>query len=138
MIADKVITAVKDYVEANAGTELATCNFYERDESGELAYPAVIAQEGGQPEQFNEVMLGNWEIPVLVELKTNPEDTTQATHQAMTEDLKDLLADRSTMATVINPVARFFDARGGQGETGQEDGFRVTSFELEIRAGEFE
>lgn len=134
MIADKVVAAVADYLETNAPTTLATATFYERDEGADLQYPAVIVAESGRPEE-HEIRRGHWTVEVEVILKTKPEgDEGAATHRTMTDQINNLVGDAEGVVTHLSDTLECNDSWGGTGGTESEDGYRITTFPLEIKA----
>jgi len=134
MITDKVVAAVADYLETFAPTALATATFYERDEGADFEYPAVIVAESGPPEE-HEIRRGHWTVDLEVMLKTKPEgDEAASTHRTMTDEINALIGDTDGTVAHLGKTLECNDSWGGTGGTENEDGFRVTTFSLEIKA----
>lgn len=134
MIADIVINTLADYIDANAGTALATATIYQRDNGADLSYPAIIIEEAGEPEE-HEILRGQWEVVINVVLRTIPEaEESAATHRLMNVDLNCLLGDHDRVKQALNQEMTCWDSWGGEGNTEQDDGFRSTTFSLLIKA----
>lgn len=132
MITDEIIRGLKLHIES-AGAPLSTATVFERDTSDDLTYPAILITEDGDPEE-HEIRRGHWTVGISVQLKTIPEKTTLTAHEAMNEQLWGMLADSPGMIAALDATVDCNDSWGGEGVTSQEDGYRVTSFALEIKA----
>ena len=136
MITDLVCAGIADFLKASGRSELSAVNFYERDFGGDLSYPACIVTEDGGPEE-DDIIRGQWTVPVAVILRTIPEgDENAATHRKITKTLNDLIGDSEAVVEHLGNSMQCNDSFGGQGVTEPEDGFRQTSFNLEIKAAE--
>tara|TARA_B100000963_G_scaffold122511_2_gene106853 strand:+ start:537 stop:953 length:417 start_codon:yes stop_codon:yes gene_type:complete len=136
MITDLVVSGVTDFLKASGRSELAAVSFYERDFGGDLSYPACIITEDGGPEE-DPIIRGQFTVPVAVILRTIPEgDENAQTHRAITKTINDLIGDGDAVVEHLGASMQCNDSLGGQGVTEPEDGFRQTTFTLEIKAAE--
>lgn len=129
MITDDVLNQLKAYLETRS--ELSTLSIQVREEGSDLTYPALILVESSQRE--HEILRGQWTVEVDVILKTRPEDDESAsTHQSLTSFLHDFLGDHLNLKEIFSPILQCWDSWGGAGVTTVEDGFRETTFTLEL------
>tara|TARA_R100000963_G_scaffold23766_1_gene16386 strand:- start:313 stop:729 length:417 start_codon:yes stop_codon:yes gene_type:complete len=136
MIADLVISGVADFLKASGKAELSAVTVYERDFGGDLTYPAIIVADDGTPDE-NEIIRGQWTVPVAVILRTAPEgDENAATHRDITKAINDLIGDSDLLVGALGQSMQCNDSLGGQGTTEASDGFRETTFTVEIKAAE--
>tara|TARA_R110002012_G_scaffold63817_3_gene167813 strand:+ start:409 stop:825 length:417 start_codon:yes stop_codon:yes gene_type:complete len=136
MIADVVISGVADFLEASGRSELSTVNIYERDFGEDLAYPSIVVAEDGTPEE-DEVIRGQFTVPVAVIFKSAPEGDEKAqTHRRISRCINDLLGDSEALIEHLGNSMQCNDSIGGQGTTDAADGFRETTFTVEIKAAE--
>jgi len=136
MITDLVVAGVTDFLKASGRDELSSVNFYERDFGGDLAYPACIVSEDGDPTE-NEIIRGQWTVPVAVTVMTIPEgDESATTHREITKTVNDLIGDEEAMIDHLGNTLQCNDSLGGQGVTEAEDGYRQTTFTVEVKVAE--
>ena len=136
MITDIAVSAVTDFLKASGRSELSDVSFFERDYGLDLSYPACVTIEDGSPEE-HEVIRGQWTIPLAVILYDNPEDDPLAvSHRLMTQTINDLIGDADSLMEFLGSFMQINDSVGGQGVTEAEDGFRQTTFSLEIKGAE--
>ena len=136
MITDLVVAGVTDFLKASGREEFSSVNFYERDFGGDLAYPACIVSEDGTPSE-NEIIRGQWTVPVVVTVMTIPEgDESAATHREITKTVNDLIGDSEAVVEHLGDTLQCNDSLGGQGVTEAEDGYRQTTFTVEVKAAE--
>ena len=136
MITDLVISGVADFLKASGRSEFSGVNIYERDFGSDLSYPAIIVADDGTPDE-DEVIRGQWTVPVAVILRTSPEgDETAATHRSIAQAINDLIGDSELLVESLGASMQCNDSTGGQGTTEASDGFRETTFTVEIKAAE--
>ena len=136
MITDLVISGVADFLKASGRSEFSGVNIYERDFGSDLAYPAIIVADDGTPDE-DEVIRGQWTVPVAVILRTSPEgDENAATHRSIALAIHDLIGDSALLVESLGSSMQCNDSTGGQGTTEASDGFRETTFTVEIKAAE--
>jgi hypothetical protein len=136
MIADLVISGVADFLKSSGRDEISAVTVYERDFGGDLTYPAIIVADDGTPEE-NEIIRGQWTVPVAVILRTAPEgDESAVTHRNITKAINDLIGDSDLLVEALGQSMQCNDSLGGQGETEASDGFRETTFTVEVKAAE--
>lgn len=136
MIADLVISGVADFLKASGRSEFTGVNIYERDFGSDLAYPAIIVADDGTPDE-DEVIRGQWTVPVAVILRTAPEgDESAVTHRNITKAINDLIGDSDLLVGALGESMQCNDSLGGQGTTEASDGFRETTFTVEVKAAE--
>ena len=135
MITDDICEALVGYIIGGAESELADATVSVRDAGTDATIPAVYVGEDGDPEE-DDIVRGTYLVPIEVVLATRPEDDESgAVHLALTRNLVSLLADSPAVIEHLDGVVRCWDSWGGQGRTGEEDGLRLTMFELRIKAG---
>ena len=136
MITDLVISGVADFLKASGRSEFSGVNIYERDFGSDLAYPAIIVADDGTPDE-DEVIRGQWTVPVAVILRTAPEgDESAATHRTIPKAINALVGDSELLVESLGASMQCNDSTGGQGTTEASDGFRETTFTVEIKAAE--
>ena len=136
MITDLVISGVADFLKASGRSEFTGVNIYERDFGSDLAYPAIIVADDGTPDE-DEVIRGQWTVPVAVILRTAPEgDESAVTHRNITKAINDLIGDSDLLVGALGESMQCNDSLGGQGTTEASDGFRETTFTVEVKAAE--
>ena len=137
MITDLVIKSVGEYLESSSLEDLSTVNVYQRDEGADIAYPALFVMEDGDPEE-HETLRGVWTVNVLVMLRTEPEgDEAAATQRKMTYAVNCLIGDHDAIKAFLNTKFKCWDVwGGGSGLVEANDGWRETTFKLEIKASE--
>ena len=136
MITDLVISGVADFLKASGRSEFTGVNIYERDFGSDLAYPAIIVADDGTPDE-DEVIRGQWTVPVAVILRTAPEgDESAVTHRNITKAINDLIGDSDLLVGALGDSMQCNDSLGGQGTTEASDGFRETTFTVEVKAAE--
>ena len=136
MITDLVISGVADFLKASGRSEFSGVNIYERDFGSDLAYPAIIVADDGTPDE-DEVIRGQWTVPVAVILRTAPEgDESAATHRTITKAINALVGDSELLVESLGASMQCNDSTGGQGTTEASAGFRATTFTVEIKAAE--
>ena len=134
MITDLVVSAVTDFLKASGRSELSSVTFFERDFGGDLTYPACIVAEDGGPTE-DPIIRGQWTVPVQVSVMTIPEDDEDATtHREITKTVNDLIGDGEAVIEHLGNFMQCNDSLGGQGITEADDGFRMTTFTLEVKA----
>jgi hypothetical protein len=134
MITDLVVSAVTDFLKASGRSELSSVTFFERDFGADLTYPACIVAEDGSPTE-DEIIRGQWTVPVQVSVMTIPEDDENATtHREITKTVNDLIGDGDAVIEHLGNFMQCVDSLGGQGVTEADDGFRQTTFTLEVKA----
>ena len=135
MITDDICEALVGYIEGGADSELATAAVSVRDSGADVTIPAVHIGEDGDPDE-DDIVRGTYLVPIEVVLATRPEDDERGIdHLAMTRNLVSLLADSAAVIEHREGGGRCWDSWGGQGRTGEEDGLRLTMFQLRIKAG---
>ena len=136
MITDIVISGVADFLRSSGRSELATVNIYERDFGDDLAYPAVIVADDGTPEE-DAVIRGQWSVPVAVIFRSAPEgDKDAQAHRLICRTINDLVGDSEALIEHLGNSMHCNDTLGGQGTTEASDGFRETTFTVEVKAAE--
>ena len=136
MITDLVIAGVADFLKSSGRSELSSVNVYERDFGSDLAYPAIIVTDDGTPEE-DEIIRGQCTVPVAVILRTAPEGDENATsHRLITKTINDLVGDSDAVVEHLGGTMQCNDSLGGQGTTEASDGFRETTFTVEVKAAE--
>ena len=136
MITDLVVSAVTDFLKASGRPEFASLTFFERDGGTDLTYPACIIGEDGSPDE-NEIIRGQWTVPIQVVVMTIPEDDESAdAHRDICKAVNDLIGDGAAVVQFLSNSMQCNDSTGGQGATDAEDGFRQTTFAVEIKAAE--
>ena len=134
MITDLVVSAVTDFLKASGRSELSSVTFFERDFGADLTYPACIVAEDGSPTE-DEIIRGQWTVPVQVSVMTIPEDDENATtHREITKTVNELIGDGEAVIEHLGNFMQCVDSLGGQGVTEADDGFRQTTFTLEVKA----
>mgnify|MGYP003652170597 FL=1 len=134
MITDLVVSAVTDFLKASGRSELSSVTFFERDFGADLTYPACIVGEDGSPTE-DDIIRGQWTVPVQVSVMTIPEDDENATtHREITKTVNDLIGDGEAVVEHLGNFMQCNDSLGGQGVTEADDGFRLTTFTLEVKA----
>ena len=134
MITDLVVSAVADFLKASGRSELSSVTFFERDFGADLTYPACIVAEDGSPTE-DEIIRGQYTVPVQVVVMTIPEDDENATiHRQITRTVNDLIGDGAAVVEHLGNFMQCNDSLGGQGVTEADDGFRQTTFTLEVKA----
>ena len=130
MIGDATVAALLAYLAAGVPEGLT---YYERDQGADLTYPAVVGVESGTEE--HEILRGVWNVTVLVELRTRPEDDEGAVaHRAFTDSFDDVLGNVPALKdSFLSAGVRCWDVWGGSmGMTDSDDGFRLTTFTMEL------
>ena len=136
MITDITVAGVSDFLKGSGRPELSSVTFFERDFGGDLSYPACIVTEAGDPEE-NEVIRGQYTVPISVVVMTIPEaDESATTHRQITQAVTDLVGDAAALKDFLGTVMQVNDSTGGQGMTEPVDGYRQTTFALEIKCAE--
>ena len=136
MITDLVVSSVTDFLKSSGRAELSSVTFFERDFGGDLTYPACIVSEDGSPVE-DEIIRGQWTVPVQVSVMTIPEaDETATTHREITKTVNDLIGDGEAVVEHLGNFMQCNDSLGGQGITEADDGFRMTTFTLEVKAAQ--
>ena len=136
MITDLVVSAVTDFLKSSGRAELSSVTFFERDFGGDLTYPACIVSEDGSPVE-DEIIRGQWTVPVQVSGMTIPEDDENATtHREITKTVNDLIGDGEAVVEHLGNFMQCNDSLGGQWITEADDGFRMTTFTLEVKAAQ--
>ena len=136
MITDLVVSSVTDFLKSSGRAELSSVTFFERDFGGDLTYPACIVSEDGSPVE-DEIIRGQWTVPVQVSVMTIPEDDENATtHREITKTVNDLIGDGEAVGEHLGNFMQCNDSLGGQGITEADDGFRMTTFTLEVKAAQ--
>ena len=134
MITDLVVSAVTDFLKASGRSELSSVTFFERDFGADLTYPACIVAEDGGPTE-DDIIRGQYTVPVQVSVMTIPEDDENATtHREITKAVNDLIGDGEAVVEHLGNFMQCNDSLGGQGITEADDGFRQTTFTLEVKA----
>ena len=134
MITDLVVSALTDYLKASGRSEFASVSFFERDGGTDLTYPACIIGEDGSPDE-NEIIRGQWTVPIQVVVMTIPEDDeSSSTHRNICKAVNDLIGNDEAVIAALGNSVQCNDSNGGQGVTEAEDGFRQTTFTVEIKA----
>ncbi len=134
MITDLVISGVAEFLKASGRSEFAGVNIYERDFGSDLAYPAIIVADDGTPDE-DEIIRGQWTVPVAVILRSAPEGDKSATvHRSISAAINDLIGDSGLLVESLGASMQCNDSTGGQGTTEASDGFRETTFTVEIKA----
>lgn len=138
MITDDVVSGVSSYISGAAGgTAIATVTIQDRDDGADNVAELILVQEGGEPEE-HEVIRGKYRIPVEVVLRTKPEgDEAAATHRGYARALAKILTDCQALINHLNGSIDCHDTWNGQGATEESDGYRVTTFSLDIWGGQF-
>ena len=128
---DLLVDAIRDHVEAVAPATLATCSFVIRDQADDRTFPQVRVSERSIEE--HEVIRGSYRARVDATLRTNPEDTSDATHYAMVEELWGLVADEDIERSLSSMnYLKCHDCRCSGPITEPEDGYRSTVLELNV------
>ena len=136
MITDLVVAGVADFLKAAGRQELATVSFFERDFGGDMSYPACIVTEEGGPTE-DDIIRGQWTVPISVSLMTIPEgDEAAESHRLMASTIADLIGDDEAMIEHLSQSMQCNDSLGGQGSTQAEDGYRITTFTVEVKAAD--
>jgi len=136
VITDITVAGVSDFLKGSGRPELSSVTFFERDFGGDLSYPACIVTEAGDPEE-NEVIRGQYTVPISVVVMTIPEaDESATTHRQITQAVTDLVGDAAALKGFLGTVMQVNDSTGGQGVTEPVDGYRQTTFALEIKCAE--
>ena len=136
MITDLVVAGVADFLKAAGREELSTVSFFERDFGGDLSYPACIVTEEGGPTE-DDIIRGQWTVPISVSLMTIPEgDEAAESHRSMASTIADLIGDDEAMIEHLSQSMQCNDSLGGQGSTQAEDGYRITTFTVEVKAAD--
>ena len=136
MITDLVVSAVTDFLKSSGRAELSSVTFFERDFGGDLTYPACIVSEDGSPVE-DEIIRGQWTVPVQVSVMTIPEDDENATtHREIPKPVNALIGDGEAVVEHLGNFMQCNDSLGGQGITEADDGFRMTTFTLEVKAAQ--
>lgn len=141
MIADRALEALKAWIESKSGTYAAVADLtiVLRDTDADKSYPRLTLTDTAAEEH---PVLRGVMAPLTVEalLETVPHAdgatagaTTQATHQTYTEALYDILGDNAAVSYMdaLSGIT-VWDVRGDEGTTSDEDGRRVTRFEVRI------
>lgn len=136
MITDLVVAGVADFLKAAGREELSTVSFFERDFGGDLSYPACIVTEEGGPTE-DDIIRGQWTVPISVSLMTIPEgDEAAESHRLMASTIANLIGDDEAMIEHLSQSMQCNDSLGGQGSTQAEDGYRITTFTVEVKAAD--
>ena len=136
MITDLVVAGVADFLKAAGREELSTVSFFERDFGGDLTYPACIISEDGSPTE-DDIIRGQWTVPISVTLMTIPEgDESAQGHRLIASTIADLIGDDEAMIEHLSQSMQCNDSLGGQGSTQAEDGYRITTFTVEVKAAD--
>ena len=133
MVTDLLVSSVASYLRSNGGAALADFSIYERDNGGDLQYPAIIVAEEGDPEE-HDLLRGQWRVTLSVLLVTVPEDDESAnSHQIAASHLTSLLGDNAALKTAIESQLTCWDCWGAGAATTPEDGYRTSTFMIECQ-----
>lgn len=135
MITDEVVTAVKSYLADSGRSELAGVSFYERDGASDIQHPSCVVVEEGIPEE-HDIIKGQWTLNLGLVLRSIPEATSETTHRNITQAINDLVGNSASFVEHLSESLQCEDSWGGQGMTEAEDGYRQTTFSVEIKAAE--
>lgn len=134
MTTDKLLAALKGWIELNAGDELDGVTVYLRDTEQEKEPPMITLRETANEE--HPILRGVMTIDLEMVLETVPgaedqEADTQASHEAKANELYEILGDTGAITYCDNyPGLKVFDIRGTAPITGSEDQNRLTRFEM--------
>lgn len=134
MTTDKLLAAIKGWIQLNAGDELDGVTVYLRDTEQEKEPPMITLRETANEE--HPILRGVMTIDLEVILETVPGDSDQeadtlATHEAKASALYEILGDIGAITYCDNyPGLKVFDIRGTAPITGSEDQNRLTRFEM--------
>lgn len=134
MTTDKLLAALKAWIESRDDSDLDGVTIHLRDTEQEKEPPFILIRESATEE--HPVLRGVLAIDVEAILVTVPGNDAQeaeslATHQLKADALYEILADKSAITYCDGyPGLKVFDIRGCAPTTESEDQTRQTRFEL--------
>lgn len=134
MTTDKLLAAIKAWIELNAGDDLDGVTVYLRDTEQEKDPPMITLRENGNEE--HPILRGVMSISFDAVLETVPgaadqEADTLATHESKASALYEILGDTAAITYCDNyPGLKVFDIRGTVPISESEDANRITRFEM--------
>lgn len=134
MTTDKLLAAIKAWIELKAGASLDGVTVYLRDTEQEKEPPMITLKETGNEE--HPVLRGVMTIDLEAILETVPgesdqEADTQATHESKASELYEILGDTGIITFCdAYPGLKVFDIRGFTPTNESEDQNRLTRFEM--------
>lgn len=128
---DLLIDGIRDHVEAIAPTTLGTCSFAVRDQATNRSFPQVRVSERAIEE--HEILQGVYRATIDVCLRTIPDDTTDATHYTMVEELWNIVADEDIENSLSSVDGlKVHDVRCSGPMTEPDEDYRETTLELSV------
>jgi hypothetical protein len=134
MTTDKLLSAIKAWIELKAGASLVGVSVYLGDTEQEKEPPMITLKETGNEE--HPVLRGVMTIDLEAILETVPgaadqEADTQAMHEAKANELYEILADIQIIQFCdAYPGLKVFDIRGFAPTNESDDQNRLTRFEM--------
>lgn len=128
---DLLLAGIRSHLIGVAPTELATCTFNLRDTATVKTYPLVVITDTGSDE--HDVLRGVYRVNVEVALRSIPDDTTDAAHRTIAQQIWQLLADEDVVESLdsYDPTMRVWDVRCAGAVANEDDEYRQSVVTVE-------